>query len=302
MTIKQLCHFQEVCKYKNVTKAAKELYISQPALTTSLKNLEESLGVNLIARNKGKIEITEEGEFFLKKSIELLKHYNKVLEETKDFIDKRKRIKIGLPMQIGVLMLPFIFKDFHNKFEDIKIEIVESGGINTIQRILKEEIQIAITGISTGISKESLEDLNVTPLFKSKICLCVSKNSSLANLKSIKLEEAVKTELVSLGDDFFIKKIIDRECKKLNLVNNPLLVTNQLYTIKTMIYSEIASAFLIEAAISEKDAIIPIPLEENIYVNISLITKKNIQLYKDVKKIKRFILDKFNENRLLESF
>ncbi len=289
MTIKQIQHFQSICKYKNITKAAEHLFISQPALTMSLKSLENSLGIQLIKRSKRTISLTKEGEFFLEKSQDFIKHYNRLIEETKDFINERKYIKIGIPLQIGVLMLPIIFNEFKNAFEDVKIEILETGGISTVTRILDEDIQIAVTGISKNYSS----DLIIEPLFKAKVCLCVNKNSTLVNVKSIKLEDALKEKLVSLGDTFFLSKILKEEIEKKELKNDVLFTSNQLGTVKTIINSGLASALLIESAIAENDDIIAIPLEEDIYAEIAIVTKKNVQLYKDTKKIKDFFIKKF---------
>lgn len=291
MTIKQLQHFQGICIYKSITKAAEKLYISQPALTTSLKNLEKDLNINLLKRSKSKIILTKEGEFFLNKTNEFLKHYDNLLEETKDFLNEYKYIKIGIPLQIGVLMLPVIFSEFQNQFQDIKIEIFETGGISTVQRVLDEEIHIAITGIPENFSSELL----IEPLFKDKVCLCVKKNHKYANLKSIKLEDAINEKHVGLGDTFFVSKILKEEIKKRNLDNKILFTTNQLGTIKTMINSGIASALLIRSAISEEDNIVAIPLEEDITANISIVTKKNISLYRDTKQIKEFFIKRFKK-------
>lgn len=291
MTIKQLQHFQGICIYKSITKAAEKLYISQPALTTSLKNLEKFLNAKLLKRSKYEMTLTKEGEFFLKKTNDFLKHYDNLIEETKDFLNEYKYIKIGIPLQIGVLMLPVIFNEFQNRFQDTKIEILETGGVSTIQRILDEEIQIAIIGIDKNYSSELL----VEPLFKDKICLCVNKDHKYASLKSIKFEKAIKEKRISLGDAFLVSIILDKEIKKNNLENKVLFMTNQLGTIKNMINSGIASAFLIKSAILDEDNIIAIPLEEDIYAEISILTKKNVSLYRDTKQIKEFFIKRFKK-------
>lgn len=74
MDLNQLNQFRVVARLENVTKAAEELYISQPNLSTSIARLESNLGVKLFSREKGRIRLTENGKI-------LLHHVNRVFQE-----------------------------------------------------------------------------------------------------------------------------------------------------------------------------------------------------------------------------
>lgn len=65
MTLKQLTYFLEIAKMKNFTKAAANLYISQSALSKTVKAMESELGVQLIDRTVNHFKLTPEGEIFL---------------------------------------------------------------------------------------------------------------------------------------------------------------------------------------------------------------------------------------------
>ena len=67
MKISQLRYFMTVCRYNNITKAAEELYVSQPAISSSIKDLETEFGVKLFYRQNNKLLLTDEGEYFLDK-------------------------------------------------------------------------------------------------------------------------------------------------------------------------------------------------------------------------------------------
>ena len=80
MELNQLNYFRTVARLQNVTKAAEELCISQPNLSTAITKLESSLGVSLFERKKGKIKLTGNGELFLT-------HVNRALHELESGLD-----------------------------------------------------------------------------------------------------------------------------------------------------------------------------------------------------------------------
>ena len=67
MDLTQLQYFRTVARLENVTKAARELYVSQPTLSQSIARLEESLGTPLFDRQKGKLHLNEAGRIFLER-------------------------------------------------------------------------------------------------------------------------------------------------------------------------------------------------------------------------------------------
>ena len=77
--------FYSVAKNQNITKAARELMISQPAVSKSIKTLEEQLNCSLFIRNKYGVTLTSEGQLFyenIKLAIEMIEHAEDELQET----------------------------------------------------------------------------------------------------------------------------------------------------------------------------------------------------------------------------
>lgn len=78
MTLQQLQYFVTVCKYQNLTKAARELSISQPGISTSIRELETECGFALFERRPNSITLTDQGENFLREAEHLLRAYQKL--------------------------------------------------------------------------------------------------------------------------------------------------------------------------------------------------------------------------------
>ncbi len=78
MTLTQMECFQAVCKYENFTKAAQAVHISQPALSSTMKKLEEECGLPLFLRHKNQLQITPEGRVLLHEVDLFLAHYEQL--------------------------------------------------------------------------------------------------------------------------------------------------------------------------------------------------------------------------------
>ena len=81
MKLTQLEYFCVAARYHNITKAAKELFVTQPSISNAIRALEEEFGVNLFFRNNNKLTLTPEGELFYKSAEELLAHADSVESE-----------------------------------------------------------------------------------------------------------------------------------------------------------------------------------------------------------------------------
>ena len=116
--------FYYVAKYENLTKASSVLKTSQPAVTRTIHNLENELGVNLFVRTLNGTELTAAGKIYLEyaKEIKLLKEtMNSKLKELKR--EKKSRIRIGMPLNAASLAAFDVVKEVEKKYPDCGVEI-----------------------------------------------------------------------------------------------------------------------------------------------------------------------------------
>lgn len=102
MELRQLEYFAAVARLKNYTRAADEMYVSQPTISVSIQKLEEELGTKLIIRDNKKVILTHEGEIFLAHTEKLLGDAKNLQELIKDMAMNKKRIlKMAFPSTVG---------------------------------------------------------------------------------------------------------------------------------------------------------------------------------------------------------
>lgn len=137
--------FYEVAQAGNISKAAKELYISQPAISKAISKLEDSLGVVLFSRNSRGVSLTDEGR--------LLFEHTKTAFETLDRgeyeLKKIRELNIG-QIRIGVsntlckhILLPYL-KGFIERYPHIKITIESQSSTHTISMLEQQRVDIGL--------------------------------------------------------------------------------------------------------------------------------------------------------------
>lgn len=137
--------FYAVAKARNISKAAKELYISQPAISKSISKLEDSLGTTLFTRNSRGVQLTEEGQV-------LFEHTQAAFEELSIGEMELKRIRefnlghirIGVSNTLCRFILVSYLKDFIDQYPHIKITIESQSTMRTMVMLEQQRIDIGL--------------------------------------------------------------------------------------------------------------------------------------------------------------
>ena len=164
----QLEYFCVAARYHNITKAARELFVTQPSISNAIKALEEEFGVNLFFRNNNKLTLTPEGERFYKSAEELLAHADSVESEFHELRKKIIPIRIGIPPMLGTIYLPELYLSLKDNFPKVDFRLFEYGSIKACNLVLEENL------ISQLSMPNSLPLINVIlALLILKICFSV---------------------------------------------------------------------------------------------------------------------------------
>ena len=97
MKLVQLEYFCAVCRYHSITRAAEELYVTQPTISVAIRELEKELKLRLFHHEKNRISITQEGEAFYRRAEAVLKETRAMVTEFSSMGEKETPIRIGIP-------------------------------------------------------------------------------------------------------------------------------------------------------------------------------------------------------------
>lgn len=137
--------FYVVAKNKHMTKASKELHISQPAISQSIKKLEDQLGGTLFIRSNKGMELTKEGEMFFDYIKGALNLINSAENEFTSFksLDKGV-IRIGISTTLTKILLIDVIKEYHKKYPNIEIKITNELTDNLFLDLEKGKLDLII--------------------------------------------------------------------------------------------------------------------------------------------------------------
>ena len=277
MTFNQMRYFYEVCKFQNVTKAAQFLHVSQPTISVAIQELENETNLNLFHRQGRKVFITQDGNKLLGKISNILQQLQALDDEIYSMANNHNHISLAVPPQIGTILLPNILGDFHNKYPQIKLDIIETGGINSLTLLENEKIDLAITNYQMNFQDKFV----YRKLFSCECCFCTWNSNLLTKKERLSVKDIANEQIVMLDSSFFICQMIHKLYKDNKLTPNVIHYSPHLHTIKNLVKQKIASTFLLRQSILPEDDISIISLNAPIFIDSGIVTKKGKQLYPD---------------------
>lgn len=128
MDFRQLQYVIKVAECRSITKAAAELYITQPSLSNYISKAEKELGVVLFDRSVNPIQLSFAGEEYVKDAKRILQIQEQMQKKLHDISSvARKRIRLGTSFERGVIMLPYLLPRFKEMFPQTEINITRGG-------------------------------------------------------------------------------------------------------------------------------------------------------------------------------
>lgn len=212
--------FYTVAKHLNITNASKELMISQPAISKSIKTLEDQLGGPLFIRTKRGVILTEEGKIFYDYIKEAINLINNAENKFKDLINlETGTIRIGISQTLTKqFLLPYL-EIFRKKYPKIEVQINTSIAKNAIEDLRKGNVDIVISNLPPKIDS----DLEVIKVKEINDCFIVNKDFNDLIERKIKLEELNNYPLILQPQNNNTRKFLDIYTKKNGIDLNPTM-------------------------------------------------------------------------------
>ena len=284
MDLKQLEYIVEIAKEKNITKAAKKLYITQSALNQTLLKLEKEIGEPLFERSKLNLYLTEIGKIYIEQAKKILE----IKKETYEKIDEIKgnynsTIRIGLTPERGMLMFLSIYPIFHEIYPNIKIEALELSVEEQHKMIEERKLDIGFVNVAESQKKSNIYQ----EIRKEKLVLAIPnkifKNLKSKNIQDI-LNEIVKEDFVMLPQNTTIRKVIDEYLKKYQLFPKILFESKNSSLLIKMVESQLVCTIVSEIHAIKSNDIEYILLDNFPHLDYSVMFKKDKFLTTPIKK------------------
>lgn len=169
LSIHGLNVFVEAALAQNFSVAARRLYLSQPAVSLHIANLEKQLGLELFQRNGRSIQITEAGKILLPLAQEIL-HQAKHIEETMGSLKGMMigELAIACSTTVGKYILPRLVAGYRHKYPEVRVAINVMSRRAAIEWLLGSRAEIAVVS-----AKPTHSDLEIKPFLEDEVVLIV---------------------------------------------------------------------------------------------------------------------------------
>lgn len=211
--------FYVVAKNRNITKASKELNISQPAISKSIKNLEEQLGGQLFFRTKRGVILTDEGKAFYKYISQAIEYIYNAENKFSDLVNLETGcIKIGISTTLTKeFLLPYLEK-FHYLYPKIDIQIVTSYTGDLMTKLKNGLIDILILNLN---NKNYGNDIEIIKCRKIQDCFVVGEKFKSLASQELSFNELNNYPLLLQAKGSSTREFLDDVAKANNITLKP---------------------------------------------------------------------------------
>ena len=278
LNFNQLRVFLHVAKNMSFTAAAKELFITQPAVTAHIKALEESCSLKLFRKQGRRIHLTAEGEA-------LLAHVKKVFEYEKEIENaisnlvevKEGILRLGTSKTYAKYIMPFLLEPFHRAYPGIRIYLDE-GSSNSILHSLKSlKNELAIVA-----RVNDSPDIDTIPLSQEELVLIIPPNHPLVGRESVTIEELADEPVIMREEGSGTRRIVNNLFASHGCTPNIRMETGSAEFVKQVVSRGEGISFLVwEAVAAElKDKKLEtLPIQgHTIFLDVSIAHLKNAHL------------------------
>lgn len=192
MTDFRLKVFCSVAANLSFTKASHELYISQPAISKHIREIEQEYGVRLFDRQNNKISLTPAGELLLDHARQILEQYRR-LDFDMHLLSHEHvgELRLGASTTIAQYVLPAYLATFTTRFRQIKLSLVNGNTVDIEDAIDRQHIDL---GLVEGRTRRP--HLRYTPFMRDELVLVASTKSKWAYLDEVTAAQLVQLPLV----------------------------------------------------------------------------------------------------------
>lgn len=253
-TLEQLRILKAIAAEGSFKRAADSLYVSQPAVSLQVQNLERQLEVPLFDRGGRRAQLTEAGHLLLnygEKILSLCRETCRAIEDLQNL--QGGTLIVGASQTTGTYLLPRMIGLFRSRYPDVAVQLHVHSTRRTCWSVANGQVDLAIIG--GEVPTELQESLEVTPYAQDELALILPVFHPLAASHTIEKEDLYQLQFIALDSQSTIRKVIDQVLTRCGIDTSNLKVEmelNSIEAIKNAVQAGLGAAFVSVAAIEKE--------------------------------------------------
>jgi DNA-binding transcriptional LysR family regulator len=242
MELKHLTSFIAVAEQLSFVRAADRLYLSQPALTGQIQRLEEELGVQLLARNRRSVKLTDAGKVFLVEARATLSRARQAADRAqKAARGEIGRLRIGFVSSAALEIVPSIVVAFRKQHPEVTLDLMNLRTVSQVKKLISKNLDIGFLRLPL-----SNEQLRTTVIHREPFLLVLPKGHPRARDQQVHIAHLRNERFVAYGRRWapgFFDSVIQM-CLKEGFSPNIVQETGEMYTAIALIAAGAGIAIL----------------------------------------------------------
>ncbi|MCK9363461.1 MAG: LysR family transcriptional regulator [Syntrophales bacterium] len=270
LNFNQLRVFYHAARTLSFTLAAKELFITQPAVTAQVKSLEDCCDIKLFKRKGRGLCLTDEGKTLYAYALRVFEYEKEIENVIQDMRQlKRGVLRVGASKAYTLYIMPFLIHAFHLLHPLVKINVNEGNSTDLTQSL--HDLQIEVGFIATP---ENRTDLTFIPFAREEIMLIMAPDHRLAGKESITLNDISQEPIIMKHGGSGTRRVLDRFFAEYQFSPNILMETSNDGLIIEMVKRGEGISFLVKPLLTaelENGQILTAPIGDiKLWMNISI--------------------------------
>ncbi len=269
MDLRQLKVFVEIVRQGNFTRAAERLHIAQPAVSMTIRKLEEELDLVLLNRQEKQVTLTAEGETLLKHALRILDNVavaTTEMAELKELV--RGEVRIGIPPMMSAYYFPRIIGVFRTRYPELRLSVNGEGAGRIQSMITRGELDMGVVA-----NPDKVEGIAYQHFLREEIVACVPTGHPFAGLDSINMKDFLQQPLILFKEGYHMRELIDELLAREQLQPNIVFETNLFTLVRNLIKQHLGISTFLRMAVSHDRELAVLPFNPPLFIDLFIAWK-----------------------------
>ena len=298
MNLKQLEAFVQIADSGSFSKAAKELYLTQPTISAHVSTLEKELNTRLFVRNTKEVKLSESGTLlydYAKQMIILQKQIEDTFAVREDKLQQRITIAAStIPAQY---LLPDILSSYLEKYPNQQFKIVEADSAQVVEMVVNHKVDVGFAG--TVIDKRLCKYI---PFYQDELVVITPNTAKYQNIDSDITKWILNESLIMREEGSGTRKEAEKQLKQIGILTSRLNVVASMESpeaIKRAVASGMGISVISRLAAEtelEKGTLLAFPISsDDMRREIHIIYNRNLQLSRSSERLVKVVKDMYKK-------
>jgi DNA-binding transcriptional LysR family regulator len=287
MDLRQLRVFVEIVRQGSFTQAAEQLHIVQPAVSITLRKLEEELNLTLLNRQEKRVSLTAEGEALLRHAERILDNLAAAETEMAELRGlTHGEVRIGIPPMMSSYYFPLVIREFRDRYPNLKLA-VNGEGAGRIQRLIaKGELDM---GVVAG--QKLMEGLESQHFLREEIVACVPLDHPLAGRDRITMAEFLLQPLILFKEGYYMRELMDELVAEEHLQPQVVFETNLFSLVRSLIKEKLGISTFLRMVVTGDNELAAVSFDPPLYLDLFIAWKADRHLSRANRAFIEFLLE-----------